>query len=566
MRSRTSILSAVSLTSLVVVACSTTAVNRANDPGTIPPGSEDAGGGLVLLSGDTGPKDSSTVVPIGSGVDPVTCDEAKTAKSYLGCDFWPTVTYNSVDKAFDFAAVVSNPQSENATVTTTGPSGYSNTVTIKPGATAKIYLPWVSRLKDEPSNGASVKLTAGAYHLVSSVPVVAYQFNPLEYQEGANSGPPGKDWSGCNNVGGFDKCYSLSNDASLLLPSTAMTGNYRVYGPSGSEIISRDAFGFKRRLPSQAFIAITATQAGTSVKLALSATANVKAGTGVAALKAGGAPTTFAMNAGDVLLLMTASVNDDLSGSLITGDKPVQVISGAPCTQFPYDTTFCDHVEESLFPVETLGKHYFVVPPTGPRANVPGMLVRIHGNIDGTKLTYSPQKPANCPAAIDAGQTIDCGDFGTDAGVLKTPFEVTGDHEFAVTTYQLGGVIADTKPTPGESASGDPSQSQAVAVEQYRSAYTFLTPSDYSSSFVDVVAPSDAAITLDGKAVTAAAVAISRGYGVRRLALNNLVGDGSHKIVANKPFGIQVSGYGQFTSYQYPGGLNLGVIAEVPVK
>jgi hypothetical protein len=37
-------------------------------------------------------------------------------------------------------------------------------------------------------------------------------------------------------------------------------------------------------------------------------------------------------------------------------------------------------------------------------------------------------------------------------------------------------------------------------------------------------------------------------------------------LTASAPSGIQVLGYGAYTSYQYPGGLNLGRIAPVPVK
>jgi hypothetical protein len=36
--------------------------------------------------------------------------------------------------------------------------------------------------------------------------------------------------------------------------------------------------------------------------------------------------------------------------------------------------------------------------------------------------------------------------------------------------------------------------------------------------------------------------------------------------VANEPVGLQVLGYGKYTSYQYPGGLNLGKIAPPPPK
>jgi phosphoglycerate dehydrogenase-like enzyme len=55
------------------------------------------------------------------------------------------------------------------------------------------------------------------------------------------------------------------------------------------------------------------------------------------------------------------------------------------------------------------------------------------------------------------------------------------------------------------------------------------------------------------------------GYGVTRILLG--AGEvGAHLLTATKPIGIQVMGYGEFTSYQYPGGLNLQAIAPPPVK
>jgi len=47
-----------------------------------------------------------------------------------------------------------------------------------------VYLPWVSALKGPANTGiqASVLESGGAYHLVSSIPVVVYQFSPLEFK------------------------------------------------------------------------------------------------------------------------------------------------------------------------------------------------------------------------------------------------------------------------------------------------------------------------------------------------------------------------------------------------
>jgi hypothetical protein len=104
-----------------------------------------------------------------------------------------------------------------------------------------------------------------------------------------------------------------------------------------------------------------------------------------------------------------------------------------------------------------------------------------------------------------------------------------------------------------------------VAVEQYRMKYVFLAPDDYDFSFVDVVAPSGTELTLDGATVGVAATAIgTTGFGVVRVPIPKS-GGGAHVLTSTKPVGIQVMGYGLYTSYQYPGGLDLNAIAPVPI-
>ena len=55
------------------------------------------------------------------------------------------------------------------------------------------------------------------------------------------------------------------------------------------------------------------------------------------------------------------------------------------------------------------------------------------------------------------------------------------------------------------------------------------------------------------------------GYGVARYKLGP-GNSGAHTLMSDKPVGIQVMGYGQYTSYQYPGGSDLLAIAPPPVK
>jgi len=58
---------------------------------------------------------------------------------------------------------------------------------------------------------------------------------------------------------------------------------------------------------------------------------------------------------------------------------------------------------------------------------------------------------------------------------------------------------------------------------------------------------------------------VGTAFGVARFQLG--AGNaGAHSLQSDLPVGIQVMGYGQYTSYQYPGGADLTAIAPPPVK
>ncbi len=490
--------------------------------------------------------------------DPTTCAEAATSHSYVGCDFWPTVTGNTVWSIFDFAAIVANAGTRTANVTVTGPNGTDQHASVAPGQLQTFYLPWVRALKGPDSDvcgtprpTTSTLAPASAYHLVSSAPVTVYQFNALEYV--GMGGPAGKDWSSCPGAKmscggpGFN-CYSFSNDASLLLPTTAMTGTYRVTGHGGWGVAMIGSY-----------VTITGTEDGTTVKLAVGKNGLVTAGGGVPVTRAGDTY-TFSLNRGDVAQLVAdASDASDLSGSLVTASHPVQVITGMPCVSVPDKASACDHIEESNLPAETLGTDYIVPQPAGPHGAIVGHDVRIYGDFDDTTLSYPNGKPPGCPSKLQAGEVVDC-------GIVVQDFEVKGDRAFAVATFTQSASVVDPSDGPPKQM-GDPDQSQAVAVAQYRTKYVFLAPTDYEENFLVIVEPPGTSLTLDGKRLKSSeAIPIGgTGYSTLRVPLDAGQG-GAHVLTASQPVGIQVMGYGAYTSYQYPGGLALAHIAPPPPR
>src|SRR6476659_1695607 len=98
--------------------------NSAPSPGF----ADDADGGIAdaasldessPLVGSDAPLAGTDGSPVEVPINPQTCAEATQAKTYVGCDYWPTVVANSVWSVFDFAVVVANTANSTATITVT---------------------------------------------------------------------------------------------------------------------------------------------------------------------------------------------------------------------------------------------------------------------------------------------------------------------------------------------------------------------------------------------------------------------------------------------------------------
>ncbi len=501
--------------------------------------------------------DSDSDTDTGQEDNPVTCMEAAANRTYIGCHFWPTVTYNPVYTNFDFAVVVANGGSAAADVTVERGGSLVATATVSPGSLEQILLPWVSELKGPMFNSqttgarvtSSVRVNDGGYYLSSTIPVTVWQFNPLQYEE---------DFVECAltpTYGNGARCLSVSNDAALLIPSTAMTGAYRVFGRSASN--GGETWG-----STPGAVAITATDDNTAVDVHLSA--DIASGTGVAAASAG-EMISFDMDAGDVIQLLGAwgawwdEPHGDLSGSVVIADKPVQVIALNPLSNVPNENTgYADHMEETVLPGEVIGTEYLVAAPSAPDGNAVGHIVRFYGNVDDTTLTYpAGVTPANAPTMLNAGDVVEIG---------PTPqmFQVIGDKSFAMASFMLGGRVQDPAGTDVETR-GDPAFSMIVTPEQFRKQYTFLAPVDYMANYADIVVPDGATVTIDGSLISGTPTPIgSSGWSVVRHQLST-GNNGAHFLESDKPVGLQVMGFGHATAFYYPGGLNLELISDPPV-
>ena len=501
----------------------------------------------------------------GSGYDPFVCDplqglscdvDAHTCsgaclptnldQSNVGCNYFATVTGNEVRSEFEFAVIISNVQSATASVHIEG-GGLAAPMTfdVAGGAVHVQALPWVDQLKaceatgviecGNPQNGSAL-VRRGAYHIRSTQPVTVYQYNPLDY--GLPSIPcTSSVHEGC----------SYSNDAALLLPVHTLTGNF--YASSWQNWFSRTQADFP------GFVSITATRDNTTVTV--TTTGNTLGGPELPPFTPG-MPGAITLNEGDVAQLFARRLGVepvDLTGTRITADAPIQVIGGHYCTETI--GMACDHMEESMLPVEVLGTRYIVSAPEaaphqdfwGEQFHIGERYLRIIATEPDTTITYDPPSFRLAPGQVAPTYLANAGDVGEIVyAYFRDSVEIRANKKVLVTEYMVGGQTSNI---------GDPAMAVAVPVEQYRLDYSFHAPKSYDQNYVNVVAPLSAIVSLDGGAPLTGFEPIGgTGFGLLRVLLDN-GGTGTHKLTGTQPFGITVYGYGAFTSYWYAGGLDL---------
>ncbi len=426
------------------------------------------------------------------------CSEASLGRSYVGCEYYALQSSNAVlnRSRFNFAIVIANTSSNAGKITISGGALSSPRIlAIEPDGVLVEKLPWIDSVHVQ----GPAFVAGGAYRIRSNVPVTAYQFNPLEYTDGSSN--------------------SYTNDASLLLPTNVYDTTYR--------LLSWPADGSFSKRPAVA--AYMALNDGTTVQ--------VTGGSGIESPASAGT-----INAGD---LVQISSDSDLSGALVTADGPIQVIAGHVCTNVPRDVAYCDHLEESMFPTSAIGKKYVAAAPALPSLPEGKVrVVRIQAIEDNTTLTYSPADIGGATTIAHSGGFI-------EIPLTRKDFVVEGDKPIVVAQFMAGSQAGGNN--------GDPALTLAVPVEQYRQEYLFHAPTNYETSYANIVRPAGVDVTLDGAPVEGFTPVGDGSYEVVRAGLSN-DGNGNHRIDASAPVGVSVYGYGQDTSYWYPGGLDLKVI------
>ncbi|MBM4395859.1 MAG: IgGFc-binding protein [Deltaproteobacteria bacterium] len=545
------------------------------------------------------------------------CDINSKTGSYIGCEYWGADLDNAMvpggETGFydaagaQYAIVVSNTSLKYpATVEIFNNAGMvANDAQGNPLPTDPIP-PMGLRIFNLPRRDVeSTVLAPLAYRVVGSIPITAYQFNPLE------------------NVNVF------SNDASILLPSHVL-GRWYV-------VMTRE----QTFQELKGYLTVIAVWPG-DTQVTVTVTAPTLANNGIKHMEPGESR-SFMMKQFDVLNLETDAYGADLTGSVVLANHPIAVFGGSEASNAPntthccpggdcydpphefnqpwldckerddclcewphvnldppqdvkcrtnwdcikYNTCCADHLEMQLFPVKTWGREY-VATHTYPRGKEKESW-RILAAEDATTLTTYPSQ-LNVPV-LNANDWIDFESAEHFEIHAKKPILVGQfTHAQDAPDPNVGGIKH-----PYDAATGDPSFLLAVPVEQFRTEYVFLAPNKYKFDAVNIVVPAGMPVFLDGKELKQEDLTFRQAKDIlaemKELKLEHpadlglafgdyaligsgkwavwrvAVSDGVHVAQAEKPFGVISYGYDQYVSYGYPAGLNLEdlkLVGDVP--
>ncbi|MBX3216708.1 MAG: IgGFc-binding protein [Labilithrix sp.] len=516
------------------------------------------------------------------------CDEATRKKSNIGCEYWAVDLDNAVTSQGNaalqqFAVIVSNPQPDLAARVTieedvAAPGEPASVRTI---GTASVGVRRLEIFKlgpkevdgsppDVPNGGTHTALTRGAFRIRSDVPIVAYQFNPLE------------------NVNVF------SNEASLLLPTAALGAQGRAYVVAGwPQTIARSEnpdtnFGTDLR----AFLTIVGTTPDTRIRL--KTTARVVPGGPFAEGIAAGAEVDAVLGPFDVLNLETGDFNADFTGSIIDTTAPIAVYVGSEASDAPFFSTLAaraccaDHLEEQLTPLRAVGKSYVLgrMPSRSRALAAAGAVIQPFPEPELYRVVAVAAGPTVVTTTLPApwsSFTLDGEGANVTIPALRD-FTLTSDKPVIVADIQ---VSQEASGVPRGLPGGDPSLTFVPPAEQWRSDYILLTPDKYAFDFLVITAPFGATVYLDGLPIDGTVCETAPGDGldaaargakdppftVYRCQLSfpvvdstqtapNNVGpgrqnDGVHRVQSDLPVGVLVYGFDSFVSYAYAGGTEL---------
>lgn len=395
-----------------------------------------------------------------------------------------------------------------------------------------------------------------AYRIKSTVPVTAYQFNPL------------------SNVDVF------SNDATVLYPTESLGQEYYV-------MTREQSFGELRSYATVVAVEPGETEVVVDVTAQTLAGVNVHTGLPIDAL-APGQTLSVTLDQWDVLNIESDKIGADMTGTHILANRKIAVFGGSEASSAPntgrcdlekgvcqwdmetpcqkhndcmiFNTCCGDHLEHQMPPANALGTHFQAI-KTYPRGKEEDVY-RVLAVNDDTVVTVAPQLIPQ--TVLNRGQWMEFESkealrIDADKPVLVAQFIASAD----APEPNTGGTAQ-----PGDAGIGDPAMLLLIPVSQLAHSYSFYTPDTYELDYVSVVVPAKEgappAIWLDCPETDLQRMAqecdalspeqFVAGPDDAFFAARLPIGHGAHRVQAEAPIAVYAYGYDAYVSYGFLAG------------
>ena len=317
--------------------------------------------------------------------------------------------------------------------------------------------------------------------------------------------------------------FGMRSEATVVLPVESIGREYFVMSYTGIQIGGVD-------YPSE--FLIVATEDSTVVDIELSAPSKSRT------LASG--QFQVSLNQGQSYQVQAASWSDDLTGTFVSSNKKIALLSGNAWTQVPTPCSFRDNLLEQMYPVSTWGRSFVTV----PFQENPYDIFRIMASDNETSVVVSTGDDTTS-YELERGETVEYRE--NDAAFIEA------DKPIMVAQYQIG-TNCTTHPI------GDPSMVLINSIEQTRQKMTFFSSSfqaiDENYLNVTTTTADTAFVLLDGSPLSALGsrffvLPANPEYSYASVSLRS----GSHTLESSRCGVSAIAyGYGDVESYAYNGG------------
>ncbi len=316
-----------------------------------------------------------------------------------------------------------------------------------------------------------------------------------------------------------------SADGYLALPTSGLGTNYYIMTYASTRYTGSE-------------FAVVATQNNTAVTITPTA---------AGATKPAGAAFTVLLNIGETYQFQNPG-NADMTGTLVTADKPIAVFGGHRCTDIPSGTGYCDYLVEQLPGVSIWGKTFH----TSLFSGRVRYTVRVIASQNGTTFTTIP---AGLIGTLNAGQFADV--------VLTGAAEFVSNNPVLMAQFMRGN--ADDA-----AGKGDPSMAIVTPAELGTTNATFGvhglagTTLDYMNVVTETAALGT--LKLDNVVVNSALFTPIGGTSIYSVGTIPVI-PGAHSLLGTVPFSALVYDFGiswNAVSYAYPVATNLSLPVAAP--